>query len=268
MIIDTHVHFYHPSLGDFEWPSRGSEFYRPFTPDMLRAEAGEKLSGCVLVGCSNEPALNLTLLGYTADHPLVCAYIAQFDPADPLCASHAERCRVFPKYRGFRVASSSALPYADRIDAMLTGDDVLELLGPWQDTARWAQFIKDRPETRFVVQHFGGYPFDGAPVPEEYAAFCREFSALPNVWMKLSGFFTLCQTSPKTQDPAFYRPVWETALSLFGPKRCMYGSDWPVSRMPYEACASLAEALCGADAQEVLFRTARRLYRIDTQQST
>ena len=264
MIIDTHVHFYEPALGDFAWPEKGGEFYRPFTPDMLAREAGEALTGCVLIGCSDEETLNLRLLDYTKDTPLVGAYIAQIDLSDPRCKELTGRYAAFPKYRGFRVYAPAALPFADRLPECVLPGTVVELLAPWPGGEGWRDFIAAHPEIPFIIQHFGGIPFTGAPVPEAYLSFLRDFAALPNVFIKLSGFFTLCQASPRTPDAEFYRGIWSAAMEAFGPHRCLYGSDWPVSRMPYPACIGVASTLCGEAAPQILCENACCLYRLPT----
>jgi len=264
MIIDTHVHIYDLSLGDYAWPPKDSEYYYTFTVKMLTDEAGPALSGCVVIGCSDEYELNSRLLDYIKDEPAACAYIAQINLSDPACASYAKKYAEYPKYRGFRVSSQSALPYADRLDDLLTPGAIVELLGNWKYTVQWKDVIASHPETTFVIQHFGGYLFDGLPVPQEYFDFCRDMAALPNTFVKLSGFFTLCRATPKVMDPAFYSEAYLAMYNAFGPERCMYGSDWPVACAPYENCVSLTRELTGDGADHVLFETAKRVYRIES----
>ena len=260
MIIDTHVHIYDPSLGDFAWPPKDSEYYYSFTVDMLEKEAGPSLTSCVVIGCSDEFELNSRLLEYTKNDAVVGAYIAQVDLSDPDCISYVKHYASYSKYRGFRISSQSALPYADRLPSLIVPGTIVELLGNWKYTAQWADFIAAHPETTFIVQHFGGYLFDGQPVPKAYFEFCRSMAALPNTFVKLSGFFTLCRVSPKVMDPAFYEEAYLAMYNAFGPSRCMYGSDWPVACAPYENCVSLTRALTAASADQVLFETAKRIY--------
>lgn len=261
MIIDTHVHIYDPSLGDYAWPPKDSEYYGSFTVSKLTEEAGEALTSCVVIGCSEEFELNSRLLDYIKDDDVVGAYIAQIDLSDPDCADHVRSYAAHPKYRGFRFSSQAALPYAARLNELVAPDTIIELLGNWKYTAQWADFIAAHPETTFVVEHFGGYLFDGQPVPEEYFDFCRRMAALPNTFVKLSGFFTLCRVSPKVMDPSFYQEAYMAMLNAFGPSRCMYGSDWPVACAPYGNCVSLTRALTKDAAGAVLFDTAKRVYR-------
>lgn len=205
MLIDTHVHLYDPAFGDYAWPPADSEFHRLLTTGMLQTDADGAVDSCVVVGCSNEYTLNAKLLETTAKDPLVGAYIAQLDPGDPECVSYTHRYSMDAKYRGFRVASQTALAHAYRVLAAHQPDTVIELLGSWRYTARWKDIVSENPGVSFVIEHFGGYPFDGAPVPEDYRAFCHDFASLPNVSIKLSGLYTLCRIFPKPTEPGPFR---------------------------------------------------------------
>src|SRR5262249_43320072 len=57
----------------------------------------------------------------------------------------------------------------------------------------------------------------------------RAAAAFPNVYCKLSGLVTEADWHRWTS--ADLRPYVQTALDLFGPSRCMYGSDWPVCEL-------------------------------------
>ena len=263
MIIDTHVHFYDPSMGVFSWPPKDSAYFRSFMPALLSGEAGADLSSCVAVGCSSEMELNLRLLEATRAEKLVGAYIAQIELSDPQCVSYVRRYAMEPKYRGFRVAARPSLPYADRVFSLAAPGSIVELQGNWRDTVKWADLVRSHPDVTFIVEHFGGYLFDGTSVPPEYRDFCRTFAALPNTAVKLSGFFTLCRVFPKPVEPALYREAFEAMYEAFGPDRCMYGSDWPVAGMPYADCVSVFRALTGDTADKTMFETAKRYYRIE-----
>ena len=60
----------------------------------------------------------------------------------------------------------------------------------------------------------------------------RELAKRPNVYCKLSGMVT--EADHKRWKPADLEPYLDVALSAFGPKRLMYGSDWPVMLLAAE----------------------------------
>jgi len=54
----------------------------------------------------------------------------------------------------------------------------------------------------------------------------RAAAQYPNLYCKLSGLITEARWSAWTA--ADLKPYVQTVLDLFGPERCMFGSDWPV----------------------------------------
>ena len=139
----------------------------------------------------------------------------------------------------------------------------MELKNRLVHSAAWEGIVASHPGTTFIVEHFGGFLFDGTPVPSEYRDFCRRFAAFPNMAVKLSGFFTLCRIFPKPTEADVYREAFEAMYDAFGPDRCMFGSDWPVAGMPYADCVSVFRSLTGDTCEKTMSETAARLYRID-----
>ncbi|TIC79340.1 amidohydrolase family protein [Nocardioides sp. GY 10127] len=86
----------------------------------------------------------------------------------------------------------------------------------------------------------------------------------PGVVAKVSGL----ADAVDPYDAAGLRPLWETALELFGPDRLLWGSDWPMdtARRGYaESCApllALADELAPAERAAVLGGTAARVYSL------
>jgi L-fuconolactonase len=54
----------------------------------------------------------------------------------------------------------------------------------------------------------------------------RELATRQNVYCKLSGMVT--EADPQRWTPEGLQPYIDVVLAAFGPKRLMYGSDWPV----------------------------------------
>ena len=242
MRIDSHIHLFDPVYGEFAWPPRNSDFFRLFSAENYAKELGGEETGAVVVGCSNEYELNEKLCADASVTPGILGFIAQFNPADPGIAEYAEKLAVYPAYRGFRCDGSGIAENWSRIRRAILPGTVLEILGEWQDLWSLRPLLAENPDISFVIEHFGIYLFDGKPMPEDYLRFCREFAALPNVSMKLSGMYTLCRLRPKTGDLNLYLDVFRAALEAFGPERCMYGSDWPVLGVPVRQSDELAEA--------------------------
>ena len=89
---------------------------------------------------------------------------------------------------------------------------------------------------------------------------------MDNVACKLSGLVTEADWHRWT--PAELAPVAEIVLECFGPRRVMFGSDWPVCllaasyKQVAEAAKTLVESLSPAEQQHVFADTARAWYRL------
>jgi L-fuconolactonase len=161
------------------------------------------------------------------------------------------------------------------------------------------------PGLMFVLDHLGNVEIEPR-VDEQWAAVFEAFAALPNTVGKLSGILGVPGPGgPPRQavgqgghsgvadrgrdvgrggatghadvaeeggdawpDVGHLRPYYEIALASFGPKRLMFGSDWPVSTLgsPYGDVVGAARALTSdlsrTEQDAILSLTAQRVYRI------
>ena len=92
----------------------------------------------------------------------------------------------------------------------------------------------------------------------------RALAAQPNMVTKLSGLGTFLRQC----SPPLWRPVIEETLAIFGPQRCLYGSNFPIESLwtTYgEVIGTTRAALGGlapAERRAVLHDNAARIYRI------
>jgi L-fuconolactonase len=86
--------------------------------------------------------------------------------------------------------------------------------------------VEDFPDMRFVIDHIAK-PNIRAGVFSPWAELMRGFQPhRGHVWCKLSGMVT--EADWQTWQPQDLRRYIDEVLSIFGAKRCMFGSDWPV----------------------------------------
>jgi predicted TIM-barrel fold metal-dependent hydrolase len=126
-----------------------------------------------------------------------------------------------------------------------------------------AVLARDFPDTTLVLMH-AGMPEDRTT--EGWARWRKGMQALaacPNVVTKLSGLGTFIHES----TVAGWKPVVDEALALFGPARCIYGSNFPVEKLwtSYGALIGVMRTLLAdlsADEQRAIFHdNAAKLYR-------
>ena len=91
-------------------------------------------------------------------------------------------------------------------------------------------------------------------------------SERPNVYAKISGLATEADWAAWT--PAQLQPYFDTAVDCFGPKRLMFGGDWPVSTLATDYPRWVETVLwatesCSETERQRLFReTAAGFYRL------
>jgi L-fuconolactonase len=91
----------------------------------------------------------------------------------------------------------------------------------------------------------------------------RRLASFENVSCKLSGLATEAASGWTSAD---VRPYLEHALDVFGPARCMIGSDWPVLTLAgtmEQWFDAVCDALTGGDRDAVLCGTASVVYGIE-----
>jgi predicted TIM-barrel fold metal-dependent hydrolase len=139
------------------------------------------------------------------------------------------------------------------------------------------------PATPIVMGHVGGFlgygPYSGRHA-EEFAAWKRamtELAGCPNVVVKLGGMvnrgagydFHAAATAPSSETmAAVWRPFVETCIELFGARRCMFESNFPVDKMAVgyaQLWNAFKRIAAGASRDEKLAMfagTAARVYRL------
>jgi len=140
------------------------------------------------------------------------------------------------------------------------------------------------PATPICMGHVGGFlgygPYGGKRDTEfpKWKAAMAELAKSPNVVVKLGGMvnrgaaydFHAAAAPPESGTIAeVWRPFVETCIELFGPKRCMFESNFPVDKMGigyaalWNACKRIAAGASADEKKELFAGTATRFYRLD-----
>lgn len=134
---------------------------------------------------------------------------------------------------------------------------------PWQASAA-AKLVAEHPDTQFIVDHTL-MPFDRS---DSGLALWREGLSLlaqrPNAVIKISG---LGMAAGGWNGDMSRRLVRET-LEIFGPSRCLFGSNFPVDRLmvdydtPWRLFRELISEFSSDEQRALLRGNAERIYRI------
>lgn len=144
-----------------------------------------------------------------------------------------------------------------------------------------AQLARAFPDLPMVVNHLGGVIRAGAYAGRDIFAKWRQgmvaLADCPNVSVKLSGlgmrlsgfgFDDGILPPSSTELAAVWKPWMMTALDLFGPSRCIWGSNFPVDKGSYgygiglNAVKLLLAGATEGERNNVFWRNAHRLYNI------
>jgi predicted TIM-barrel fold metal-dependent hydrolase len=127
-----------------------------------------------------------------------------------------------------------------------------------------ARLAAEFPQTTLILEHAGMLEDLSDGGREEWRRGMAELARCPNVVCKLSGLGTFLRQN----DPDHIRGIVEEAVALFGPDRCLFGSNFPIEKL-WTDYASLLGAFRAAlspylpAAQEdILAGTAQRVYRL------
>ena len=174
----------------------------------------------------------------------------------------------------FRAGMSRLAPLGLSFDAWLFHTQLGEL----------ADLAAAFPETTIVVDHVGGplrigcYASQRNEAFNVWAAGIKRLAAFPNVVIKLGGLgmhifgFELDHVPlpPSSELLArLWRPYIETCIDAFGPKRCMFESNFPVDKAAYSyvngwnTFKRLTAGFSADERADLFSGTARRVYRLD-----
>lgn len=139
------------------------------------------------------------------------------------------------------------------------------------------------PETVIILDHVGGPlgigPFKGRreEVFSDWSAMIRQVAACSNVHIKLSGLgmhiagfdFHRRALPPSSQELAdAWQPYISICIEVFGPKRCMFASNFPVDKgatsyaVLWNAYKRLAAEYTAEEKQWLFCRTAAEAYSL------
>lgn len=126
------------------------------------------------------------------------------------------------------------------------------------------ELVDRNPDLQFILPH-AGLPQDrSAGGIAEWRAALHEFAERPNVVCKLTGFGML-NRQWQIDD---IRPIVADLIAIFGPRRLMIGSNFPVDRLggtyskTWHALFELTKSLSASECDDLYWGTAVRIYRI------
>ena len=279
-IVDTHVHFWDPLQLDYPWLRSAKSLQTAFVPsDYRSAFTPAPIEKLIFVECNVRPdqcEQEVSWVeGLVKDEPRLVAIVAFADLTlgdERERSSLLERLLARPMVRGLRhniqgerkgfCLQSSFVAGVREIhrrgahfELCVTHDQLDDVIA----------LIERCPDGRFIVNH-GAKPSIKTGLMEPWKRQMAEIAKFENVWCKISGLFT--EADLTLQTVAAVRTYVEHIAECFGPRRIVYGSDWPVCTLAAEGASwlefvqSLTTTWSEHDQRRLYRENALEFYRI------
>ncbi len=275
-IVDAHQHFWDPATGVYPWMTEDlAAIQRRFAPEDLRPILDRRgVSRTILVQTRSSLPETVEFLATAALTDFVAGVVGWIDLTDGSVADvlngllsgptgrwlvgirHQAHDEPDPDWltrpevlRGLRAVARAGLPY--------------DLVVRPRELPASLALAEAIPELTLVIDHIGK-PEIRQGLTEPWAKRMSALAAMPNVVCKLSGMVTEANWASWTR--ADLRPYVDRVLEWFGPRRLLFGSDWPVCLLAatyddvLDAVDDLIGSLTSAEHDEILDGTASRVY--------
>lgn len=272
-ILDAHLHFWDPTARHHDWLAEQPPLDRRFTPAELDSGRHE-LAGAVFVqaDCRDEEALDEVrwVEQLASSHPFILGVVA-YAPVHRGRAVERQLVALaeHPLVVGVRRLLQGGPVEAITDQSLVRGVRMLPEWGLTFDVCvthpqlpAVDQLVQACPRTKFVLDHLGKPPIASGRL-DPWRDHLARIASHENVTCKLSGLATEAAPGWHSDD---VRPYLEHALEVFGPHRCMIGSDWPVATLQtsyerwFDVVLELIAELPGDDQAAVLAETATATY--------
>lgn len=276
MRIDAHQHFWDLGRFRYPWMPEGeSPLRRDFLPrDLEPIFRANRFEGSVVVQANVVIEETRWLLELAERAEFVRGVVGWIDLTDARVGAVLDEFQRHAKFKGTR-----HLVHDEPDVNWLLREDVLRGLGelarrgiPYDlllrppHLALVPRLAERIPELRMVIDHIAKPPI-AAQKMDPWAKDMEAAAKIPQVYCKLSGMIT--EDDPRGWKVEHLRPYVQHVLSLFGPDRLMFGSDWPVCTLAgtwKEALAAFTQAI-GPQSMEVreklLGATAAKFYGLN-----
>jgi L-fuconolactonase len=250
MRIDSHQHFWCFNPTDYAWMQPEWPIRRDFLPTDLEPKLQAcRLDGCVAVQARQSLEESRWLLELADESPIIRGVVGWVDLRSPDVSKQLEQFAPHPRFVGVRHVVQD-----EPDDNFMLHEDFqrgIAALNEFDLTYDLLVFPKQLPAAIALAQKFPSQPFvlyhiakplikDGVISP--WREHIQELGKLPNVSCKISGLVTEADWRHWRADD--FKPYLDIVFEAFGPKRLMYGSDWPVCLLAgkYEQIFGLVES--------------------------
>ena len=273
--IDAHHHFWRYTPAEYGWIGEDMRAVRrDFLPPDLDLELqATGIDGVVSVQA--RPTLEETqdLLALARQAAFVRGVVGWVPLAASDAERHLDRFGDDPRLRGVRHVVQgepdgflAGLAFNRGVGLLASRGLVYDILIYERQLSEAVAFVDRHPQQVFVLDHVAKPRIrDGALEP--WAQEIRRLAQRPQVFCKVSGMVTEAHLVSWREEQL--RPYWDVVLEAFGPRRLMFGSDWPVCLVAcgyarwHDLVRGWAAGLSEDEQAEIFGVTAWRAYGLE-----
>ena len=273
MTIDAHHHFWKYDPVEYGWiDDEMAVIRRDFLPpDLQRAIASAGVEKVVSVQARQTLEETRWLLELASRHDLIAGVVGWVPLVSPGVGDDLAELATNAKLRAVRhvLQGEADERYMLREDfnagirALAKHGLAYDILIFERHLPQTILFVDRHPEQVFIVDHIAK-PRIAENVMSPWRENMRELAKRPNVCCKVSGMVT--EADYRAWTPGQLRPYFDVVLESFGPRRLMFGSDWPVCLVAcgYARWANLVREwiapLSPFEQADIMSGSARRAY--------
>ncbi len=274
--VDAHHHFWKIDLGIYNWISDDiAGIRRDYQPEHLAPYLNHLGIGrTVLVQAGESLLENDAMLAIAKRTDFVAGVVVWVDLASSDAAARLETLAAQDKVKSIRpvlqgiadsdwVLQPQVLENLRRLPDLNLCFDALVQPRHLPVLDRLTDMI---PEMAVVIDHAAKPVIaNGQAAGPDWETGMARLADKPQIYCKLSGMAT--EQGPGWQASTL-QPVTDHLLSTFGPRRLMWGSDWPVLELVgsytqwFEAAQQMLNGLSGDDRSWVMGKTASQFYSL------
>jgi L-fuconolactonase len=275
MKIDAHHHFWRFDADQYAWINDSmAVLRRDFLPSDLEKEIqAVGIEGVVSVQARQSTQETTALLEFARNRSWIKGVVGWLPLVDPHLRGQLDALKGETILKGIRhvVQDEPEDNFILREDFNL-GVELLSEYGLTYDILIYErhlpqaiEFVDRHPNQVFVLDHLAK-PQVKTDMVEPWRTNILQLAQRPNVYCKISGLVT--EADWQSWNESQLTVYLETALEAFGPKRLMFGSDWPVCHLAttYQAWFELVSRFCArlspAEQSRILGETAVEAYRL------
>jgi predicted TIM-barrel fold metal-dependent hydrolase len=267
LLIDSHVHVWKhdPAFPFAQGAHPPAEDASVET--LLDLMQANQVARTVLIQVSHYRWDNSYLASVLKRYPEKFRGVCRVDPEDPAAPDQLTQLTQEQGFRGVRL-SPAATAEGDWIRGPLMPPlwrrcaelkVPMTILTPVTRLPNVVPLIEQHPQLTIVIDHMADCPLDRPDQLQLLLALAR----YPNVFVKISHMWSLsAQPYPYRDADAQVKRLNDT----FGPKRLMWGTDWPISlkQLPYNKAVALyrdhLDFLSPEDHTQILYKTVQQVW--------